>query len=522
MSEFLGGRRPRVIGMATAAVICLVYLVLRPPSEDFASGHFRAGLAARGAYVWNNLWFGGHPLPGYGIVSPLVGATVGVVPLAVVSVLVATFCFVLLVERWVENGKLSVDPTVGVVLFACGCGVNLWGGRLTFGPAIMLGTAALLAVQRDRRVLAVLAAAACGLSSPLGALSLVVVLTALWFAGEARRSTLVITAVGAVVPIGVLIAAFPESGWFPFTGGSLLLLLLSLAVIGWCGWRMPVVRYLVLVYGVVAIASFLVRSPLGGNVVRLGWLVAGPIAALTLRSRRKLLVPVIVAAALVWNGSYIAMAFSPADRSADAGYYESLADFLDTSTHVQRVEVVPTETFGQADVLALRTNGIARGWETQLDRELNPELYTGELDAATYQRWLHANSVSLVALPLGAVRPTSQDEVAVIRSHPAYLRLVWSNADWQTYEVVDATPLADRGATVVDVEPESLVIDAPRSGWTTVKYRYTDLYQVESGAACINASPDGWIQMLVRSPGRITLAIDVTAGALLQDPTTCT
>ena len=71
-----------LIGMMFAGAICLAYLVIDPPSQDFASGHFRAELASRGVYLWNNLWFGGHPLPGFGMVSPVLGGVFGVVPVA--------------------------------------------------------------------------------------------------------------------------------------------------------------------------------------------------------------------------------------------------------------------------------------------------------------------------------------------------------------------------------------------------------------------------------------------------------
>lgn len=143
-------RRVRMVGMASAGIICLLYLLIDPPSQDFASGHFRAELARRGVYLWDNLWFGGHPLPGYGIVSPTLGSVFGVVPVAMISVLVSTWCFTLMVERWHATHPELPDPAVGVVLFACGCGVNLWGGRLTFLPAVMFGAMALLALQRGR------------------------------------------------------------------------------------------------------------------------------------------------------------------------------------------------------------------------------------------------------------------------------------------------------------------------------------------------------------------------------------
>jgi hypothetical protein len=509
-------RRVRLVGMVFAGAVCLTYVLVRPPSQDFASGHFRAQLASRGVFLWNNLWFGGHPLPGFGVVSPVIGSLFGVVPVSVVSVLVATWCFVLVVERWHGTITGLPDPAVGVVLFALGCGANLWGGRLTFLPAVMFGALALLLLQRRRPWLMVGCAALCGLSSPLGAMSLVVVLVAAWFARAASRRLLVIATLATVAPIGMLIVLFPESGWFPFTAGSLALLTAAVLGAGWCGRAVPLVRWGVIVYGVVALGAFVVKAPLGGNVVRLGWLAAGPIAALTLEWHRRILVPVVVAASLMWNAAYITMAFMPADRTATADYYDTLVSYVRALPQPVRVEVVPTQTFAQADTLALRIDGIARGWETQLDRALNPEFYTGRLDAVTYHRWLLEHAVSIVALPLGRLRDMSLDEAAVIRSRPSYLREVWVNDDWQVYAVVDASPLADNGATVVDVQPDELTLVATRPGWTTLKFRFTDLYEVSEGAACVAPADGGWIRVLVDRPGRVRLTISLSIDAFVH------
>jgi len=290
-------RRVRLIAMTFAGAICLSYLVVNPPSQDFASGHFRAQLSSRGVYLWNNLWFGGHPLPGFGVVSPLLGGLFGVVPVSMISVLVATWCFVLLIERWRSTTPGLPDPVVGVVLFAFGCGVNLWGGRLTFLPSVMFGAMALLFLQRRRPWTMAACAALCGLSSPLGALSLSVILAGAWFARSAPRRLLVVATAATVVPIGTLIVLFPEGGWFPFTAGAFVLLTAAVAGAAWCGRSVPVVRWSAFTYGVVVVGAFVVRSPLGGNVVRLGWLLAGPVAALTLCRHRRTMVPVITATA---------------------------------------------------------------------------------------------------------------------------------------------------------------------------------------------------------------------------------
>lgn len=508
--------------MAFAVAICMTYLAVRPPSQDYATGHFRAELASRGVSLWNNLWFGGHHLPAYGVVSPTLGGLFGVVPVALVSMLVTTWCAVLIVERWRRARPQLADPAVGLVLFVCGCGVNLWGGRFAFLTAVMFGTLALLALQRGQRWVAAVSAALCGLSSPLGAVSLMIVLAAAWLARAAPRRSIAIVSVAAVVPIGTMILVFPEGGWFPFTAGSLLYLTIAVVAAGWCGRAVPLVRWGAIVYGFVALVAFLVESPLGGNVVRLGWLIAGPVAALTLGRHRRVLIPVIATASLIWNGAYISMAFRPEDRSAHPAYYDSLASFVNSLPQHVRVEVVPTYTFGQADTLALEIGGIARGWETQLDRRLNPEFYNGELDVETYHRWLLDNSVSIVALPLGKLYELSADEAEVIRSSPSYLREVWANADWKVYDVVDASPLADNGATIVDVQADALTVEATRTGWTTVKFRFTDLYRASEGVSCVAPTDDDWIRMYVEQPGRIRLTISFSIDAVVnRDTTSC-
>ena len=507
--------------MATAGVLCAIYVVLRPPSQDFASGHFRAQLFDRGVYLWNNLWFGGHPLPGYGVVPPWLGSVFGVVAVAVASVLVATWCFALLVEHWAHQRPDLGSATAAAVVFAISCSVNLWGGRLTFGPAAMFAMVCALAVQRQHWVIAVVTGALCGLSSPVGALSLGIVLAAVFITRTRSRPLVVAIAAAAVVPIGALIVLFPEGGWYPFTVGGLVLLLGAVAIVGWFGRDIALVRLGAVLYGLVALAAFVVRSPLGGNVVRLGWLMTAPLAVLVIRGQRPWVLPTALAACLVWTFSPVKAALHIGDRTADAAYYDSLAAEVHKLPQPTRIEAVPTLTFGQADELALRTSGIARGWESQLDRAMNPEFYTDRLDADVFHRWLLEHAVGYVALPLGSVQQYSQAEAALVRSEPAYLHLVWQNDDWKLYAVRDAAPLASNGSRVVDVQPESLTIDVVTPGPTVVKFRYTELYRVATGDACIEPTADGWINLVVRAPGRVTLTIDAAEVTVLHRTPSC-
>ncbi|MCU1400639.1 MAG: hypothetical protein JWN62_3748, partial [Acidimicrobiales bacterium] len=469
----------RVAGISPAILISIAYVVFRPSSKDFSSGDFRARLFGEGAYVWNLRWFAGHSLPGYGLVSPALGAVLGVVPVAIISMLVAAWAFGAILSHQGDKPSTFHSPTIATMLFSVGCGLSLWGGRLTFGPAVAFGSLSVLCLQRRRTGWAVATAILCGLSSPVGALSLAIVATACWAARTFPRRSVAYVACAAVIPPAIIGMAFPEGGWYPFPGGSFIMLGICLGFVGWFGRRMPTVRLLVIVYAVVAVGAFIVRSPLGGNIVRLAWLAAAPAAVLTFTKFRRTLLPTFVAVMLIWGWSYVKLGLQPASASAQATYYEPLADFVTAQPGgVQRVEVVPTESLQQADQLALEIN-IARGWEVQLDRQLNPEFYD-HLSATTFHSWLLRNSVSLVALPLAGVQLSSHNEEEVIDAAPDYLQLIWSTPQWKVFRVTDAKPLADNGATITDVGTETLTIDATRVGVTNVRFRYSKWFQITS------------------------------------------
>jgi hypothetical protein len=512
---------PRVAGVVPAVAISIAYLILRPASADFASGDFRARLFRKGAYIWDNHWFGGHTLPGYGIVSPMLGRQLGVVPVAIVSLLVASWAFGSIVAHCKRAQPTLPSPTLAAMLFSVGCGLSLWGGRLTFGPAVAFGTLCVFFLQRRRAGWSVIAAVLCSMSSPVGAVSLAIVVLACWLARAFPRHLLVLVGIAAVVPAGVVGLTFPEGGWYPFTAGSLLLLSGVLATIGWFGRHSPVVRMLTIVYAIVAIAAFVIRSPLGGNVVRLAWLAAAPAAMLTVTRFRRTLLPMFVIFTVIWGWSYVKLGFVAADATTQPKYYDTLAAFVRSQPGgVQRVEVVATQSSRQADELALKIN-IARGWETQLDRELNPEFYNG-LTTDTFHHWLQRNSVSLVALPTTGLQQQSLEEQAVIESGPSYLQLAWSSPRWRVYRVVDSVALADNGATVTDVGAESLTIYAPHLGVTNVRFRYTKWYEITTGDACISRSSDGWVQLHVYRPGTIVAKVSFTLDTAAGSDDTCT
>src|SRR3954447_10656968 len=77
-----------------AGAIAAAYLVTAPASADLAAQVYRAGLFQRAGWLlWDNAWYGGHPLPGYSVLFPPVGALLGVRLAGALSVVAAAALF---------------------------------------------------------------------------------------------------------------------------------------------------------------------------------------------------------------------------------------------------------------------------------------------------------------------------------------------------------------------------------------------------------------------------------------------
>src|SRR5436309_14704560 len=82
------------------AVLCAVVLAAGWSGSDLPAHVFRADLASRyWLPLWNDQWYGGHYLPAYGPLSPLLGALLGVRLSAAAACVGATACFSSLVRR---------------------------------------------------------------------------------------------------------------------------------------------------------------------------------------------------------------------------------------------------------------------------------------------------------------------------------------------------------------------------------------------------------------------------------------
>ena len=83
-----------------AALGAVAYLLLDPATADHAAQEYRAGLVRdHGLGLWNNGWYAGHHLPAYSLLSPALGALIGVRLAGALAAVAAAGLFGLVAER---------------------------------------------------------------------------------------------------------------------------------------------------------------------------------------------------------------------------------------------------------------------------------------------------------------------------------------------------------------------------------------------------------------------------------------
>src|SRR5439155_11898457 len=82
-----------------ATALAAAYLAAAPMSADLAAQTYRAALFDRAGFMlWDNAWYGGHPLPGYSVLFPPLGALLGVRLVGALSAVAAAALFGALVR----------------------------------------------------------------------------------------------------------------------------------------------------------------------------------------------------------------------------------------------------------------------------------------------------------------------------------------------------------------------------------------------------------------------------------------
>jgi hypothetical protein len=505
--------------LAPVLLAALAYVVLRPPSVDLAAQLFRTELfASHGFLAWNNYWYGGHYLLGYSVLFPPLGAAVGATVVGGFAAVAATGFFGLLVDRHYGSGA-----RLATFWFGAGTITMLLSGRLTFALGVAIGLAALVALDRDRPLLAMPLALATSCASPVAGFFLLLVGGALFLVGDRRQGTAL--AACAAAPIAVMALAFPGAGTEPFALSSLLGALgVTLLVYLVLPKRERLLRCATVLYAGAILCSFVIPNAMGGNVVRLGNLVAGPLVLLALagRPQRRLLL-VLLAIPLLYlqcQGAVRDVSRASADPSVQREFYTPLLAELKARTGGEpvRIEIPPTRDRWEAYYVSPKFP-LARGWERQAETD-ELQLFRSGLSPRSYRNWLAANGVSYVAIPDVPLDYLAHREELLIDRDLPYLKPIWSNGDWRLFAVRDATGLVDRPARISSIGADWFDLEVPGAAQFELRIHFSPYWKVTGGSACLRERGP-WTVVEASRAETIHVGTDLSAAALFGRHRVC-
>ena len=276
---------PVLVASALAGVLHLLWwwLYATPGGDIAAQDAWAAFARAHPGSAYDLAWYGGmHPVS-YSAVSPYLMAFLGVRPTMVVAGTLTAGLLALLLER----SRFVSRPMLPAVVGAVALTGNAVSGRVTFGLGMLFGVATLLAVFawsvdarthpwlfRLRAAAILLLTALTTAGSAVAGLFLGLVAAALWLTGRHRMAY----AVGGppVVVVAVSAWLFPLSGVQPMAWNSAILptvAALTAVLLFPRDWRL--LRVLGWIYLVAVQLAWLVPSPVGTNIGRLGLIFTG-------------------------------------------------------------------------------------------------------------------------------------------------------------------------------------------------------------------------------------------------------
>ena len=504
--------RPLVPAVALSALLSAVYLLWEPQTLDLAAQTFRADLAERDGWViWSPEWYGGFTVPGYSLLYPPLGALLGPAAVGALSAVAAAALFALVAGR-----AFGERAWLGVVWFGLASTVAIYGGRITFALGLAIGLAAVLAIQRDRRLLAALAGVGAAAASPVAGLftllaAAAVIVTALWrrrrpsATGELPVAAALAAAVGAGLALAALGVAFPTDGHQPFVFSAFIPIPLAVAAV----WLLAppeddLLRAGALLYLALALIAVAVETPLGGNVARLGVTFAGPLLAIAALRRRPLVLALVAIPLLYWQWTATVrdVAAAEGDPSTEASYYEPLLAELDSlgADGTVRVHVPATRNRWEAVYVAERVP-IDGGWLRQL--ETDEELVTDE-GAEAYVGSLRARGVSLLAVNDAEADRSAEAERRLLDGSGFPLRPVYAEGHWRLYDLGRrpggvAPIVLDGDAELLDLQSDGFTVELGKEGSAELALRYTPYFEVEGGSGCVAEYGD--VTLLSGEPG---------------------
>ncbi len=205
------------------------------------------------------------------------------------------------------------------------------------------------------------------------------------------------------------------------------------------------------------------------------------------------------------------------DPAAEASYHDPVIDLVANADGPPgRVEVPFTADHWEVAFIASEVP-IARGWERQVDMDRNAVLYEEDMTAAEYRRWVDDNAVRWIALPDVELDEGGEAEAALLERGVDWLRLVRTTEHWRIWEVVDAEPIVEAPGRLVSESPDEIVISVERPGTVLVRAWYMPYWSAEGDGACVEASDDGLLEVVVSRPGLVHLRPEFSLDPLLTD-----
>jgi hypothetical protein len=407
-----------------------------------------------------------------------------------------------------------------VTWFAAVAVGDLFIGRLTFALGVTAALACLVAISRGRYGLAAAFAVATPAASPVAGLFLGLVLAITWPRLRPRSRVWVVALLAAGV--AAMAFVFPDGGQQPYDlAGALLALAIVLTVRAQLAPSELLLRRAAALYSVAIAASYIVPTPMGSNVARLGVLVAGPLFLASRRRSQPAFVVLTCIAIVLWQawGPVTEVGKATSTNANRQAYFVPLLSELERlRAHDGRVEVVPTATRWES-VYVARRFALARGWETQLDRSYNALFYKGNLTAGAYRQWLTENGVRFVAVPDAPKERWSRAETRLIATGLPFLRPVWGNAHWQLFRVRGARGLAGPGEKVT-LRPDGFVLKTQYSGVATIRVRWSKYWTVLPHG-CVKRTPEGFTQVVAPAGGTYVVQAKWSLGAALEGGASC-
>jgi hypothetical protein len=530
--------------VALSAALAALMLIWDPQVGDLAAQVFHTELFDHsGLAIWNSSWYAGHYTLNYSVLFPPAAAVLGPQVVGMLSVVASSYLFDRLVrDRWGAEARWAT------LWFAAGVVTLLADGQLTFAFGVAFGLATLRCLQTGRTTLAIAAAAACPLASPVaGAFLAGVVAAGTWERGRRlNRAALAAAGVALVLTVAPNLA-FPEPGRFPFVTSSFISIPIWCAGALFLTWRAEGearLHRVVIGYAVAGTAIFLTPNALGGNAVRLGALFGGPVLAAVLLSQRPLpiarrgalvtpargadLLPhrrvpawfytavlmVTLVGSLYWQftASVAQIARSVGDPSTKESFFQPASHWLlEHGGRGTRIEVPPTANHWESAYLAPKFE-LARGWLRQLDTARDDIFYKeGALTETSYGRWLRNNAIRYVALPNAPLDYSSAAERRLILTDPPYLHERFHDNHWRIFEVAKpkplVAPLGNGRASTVAVGHQGFALDVTRPGRFLVRVNFTPYWSISHGSGCLLNSGK-WTVARVAHPGTFSVDAD--------------